>query len=341
MYVALVSNGANVLLNWLLIFRLGRGFSARPVATSLCRWVQLALLLAYLALWPAERSRETRPKAILPGARLRGACAVFAALAGPGAAMMLIEAWSFEMTTLLAGYLGVVALDAHLTMLQLATLAFLSLPFATAIASTIRVGNLLGGGDGAAARTAAATTLAMCAAFTAVCGAVFAGAANHLGKIFTDDRDVIRATAVKSRTSPRCFSSRTARKRRRGACSAAWEGRGRWRGAIFSDSGCSASPSAPCSPSSRARGSPVCGGDSSWDYPPPPPSAWWTYRACVGTRRRSKPPRGAEAGGRRGGEGRGEPEDNEGERRRRRRRAFERSERDGRGGGKGTDADRT
>ena len=150
-YVALVSNGANVLLNWLLIFRLGRGFSGAPVATSLCRWVQLALLLAYLALWPAERSRETRPKAILPGARLRECMRRFAALAGPGAAMMLIEAWSFEITTLLAGYLGVVALDAHLTMLQLATLAFLSLPFATAIASTIRVGNLLGGGDGAAA----------------------------------------------------------------------------------------------------------------------------------------------------------------------------------------------
>lgn len=193
-YVALVSNGANVLLNWLLIFRLGRGFSGAPVATSLCRWVQLALLIAYLALWPAERSRETRPKAILPGARLRECMRRFAALAGPGAAMMLIEAWSFEITTLLAGYLGVVALDAHLTMLQLATLAFLSLPFATAIASTIRVGNLLGGGDGAAARTAAATTFGVCAAFTAVCGAVFAGAANHLGKIFTNDRDVIRAT---------------------------------------------------------------------------------------------------------------------------------------------------
>ena len=68
-YVGLVSNGANVLLNWLLIFRLRRGFSGAPVATSLCRWVQLALLLAYLALWPAERRRETRPKAILPRAR--------------------------------------------------------------------------------------------------------------------------------------------------------------------------------------------------------------------------------------------------------------------------------
>jgi MATE family multidrug resistance protein len=42
-----------------------------------------------------------------------------------------------------AAYLGTVALDAHLTMLQLATLAYLSLPFAVAIASTIRIGNLL------------------------------------------------------------------------------------------------------------------------------------------------------------------------------------------------------
>ena len=68
--------------------------------------------------------------------KLKNLMAGFWRLAGPGAVMMLIEAWSFELSTLLAGYLGTVALDAHLTMLQLATLSFLSLPFAVAIAST-------------------------------------------------------------------------------------------------------------------------------------------------------------------------------------------------------------
>ena len=108
--------------------------------------------------------------------------------------MMLIEAWSFEITTLLAGDLGTVALDAHLTMLQLATLAFLSLPFAVAIASTIRIGNLLGAGDGKRAEDAMYVTFVICFAFMAVCGVVFA-AADVLGYVFTNDREVIRATA--------------------------------------------------------------------------------------------------------------------------------------------------
>jgi MATE family multidrug resistance protein len=110
--------------------------------------------------------------------------------------MMLIEAWSFEITTLLAGYLGTVALDAHLTMLQLATLAFLSLPFAVAIASTIRIGNLLGAGDGKRAEDAMYVTFVICFAFMAVCGVVFAAAADVLGYVFTNDREVIAATVA-------------------------------------------------------------------------------------------------------------------------------------------------
>lgn len=104
----------------------------------------------------------------------------FVKLAGPGAIMLLIEAWSFEITTILAGYLGTVALNAHLTVLQLATLAFLSLPFAVAIASTIRIGNLLGSGDARSAEDAMYVTFAICFGFMAVCGVIFAAAANYL-----------------------------------------------------------------------------------------------------------------------------------------------------------------
>jgi len=113
-------------------------------------------------------------------------------LGGPGAIMLLIEAWSFEITTILAGYLGTVELDAHLTMLQLATLAFLSMPFAVAIASTIRIGNLLGGGDARRAEDAMYVTFALCVGFMAVCGVVFATAADYIGQVFTTDREVVK-----------------------------------------------------------------------------------------------------------------------------------------------------
>jgi len=127
--------------------------------------------------------------------KLKNLMAGFWRLAGPGAVMMLIEAWSFELSTLLAGYLGTVALDAHLTMLQLATLSFLSLPFAVAIASTIRIGNLLGAGDGRRAADAMYVTFCICVGFMLVCGVVFAAGADYLGYVFTEDADVIKATA--------------------------------------------------------------------------------------------------------------------------------------------------
>ena len=217
-YVGIVANGANVFLNWLLIFHLGWGFDGAPVVSRhlplvparvslrvpprLARRTRarnesggrvLSVSVCFLEtvrFFELERTHERRRDVVFEEGRLGGRlCAresttiataprlrlkrngtrrdararlrvlfpAFGALAGPGAFMMAIEAWAFEITTLLAGYLGTVPLDAHLTMLQLATLAFLSLPFAVAVAATIRgLSQLLGAGDPRAAKTAGA-----------------------------------------------------------------------------------------------------------------------------------------------------------------------------------------
>ncbi len=234
-YVGIVANGANVALNWFFIFELRWGFDGAPIATGACRWFQLFALLAYLERSETERTRSTRPAGgffpFFPFCgfrfddaadgetdepettdedvatrrardnqkrrmfRLRRLFPAFCRLAGPGAFMMAVEAWAFEVTTLLAGYLGTVPLDAHLTMLQLATLAFLSLPFAVAIAATIRVGNLLGAGEPRAARVAGGVTFLVCFAFTGVVAVVFFVFRRSLGYVFTDDRGVIDAVS--------------------------------------------------------------------------------------------------------------------------------------------------
>ena len=58
-----------------------------------------------------------------------------------------------------------------------------------------RIGNLLGAGDGKRAEDAMYVTFVICFAFMAVCGVVFAVAADVLGYVFTNDREVIAATA--------------------------------------------------------------------------------------------------------------------------------------------------
>eukprot|EP00966_Prymnesium_polylepis_P165543 3826772-Prymnesium_polylepis.2 len=61
----------------------------------------------------------------------------------------------------MASYLGTVALDSHVIMLNIITFTFLSFPFALGIAASIRVGHLLGQGDAPGARTTAKATFVL------------------------------------------------------------------------------------------------------------------------------------------------------------------------------------
>jgi|MDSW01.2.fsa_nt_gb multidrug resistance protein, MATE family len=144
-WIAVIANVVNVGLNYALIYAADLGFDGAPIATSASRWFQFIAGMTYLLSRPASTAK-TRPRSFIGWRRLRRSVVAFASLAGPGLAMLMIEAWTFEITTIMAGYLGTVALDAHLTMLQLATFSFLSLPFAVAAAATIRIGAALGGG---------------------------------------------------------------------------------------------------------------------------------------------------------------------------------------------------
>ena len=61
--------------------------------------------------------------------------------------MLALEAWAFEVSSLLAGLLNnLIALDAHIILLNVCGFVFLSFPFALGIAGSIRVGHLLGAG---------------------------------------------------------------------------------------------------------------------------------------------------------------------------------------------------
>lgn len=65
-------------------------------------------------------------------------------LAVSGVLSFSAESWSFETTTILAGLLGTVALDAHTITLFLSGFLYLSFANAVGIAATIRVGQLVG-----------------------------------------------------------------------------------------------------------------------------------------------------------------------------------------------------
>lgn len=190
-WIALLANGINLFLNWLLIYALGLGFTGAPVATSLSRWAQFLCLLGYLA-WSRPRHAKTIPSWHDPeGVPLATRMGKFVHLGAPGALMLGLEAWSFEATTLLAGLLGTVPLAAHMVLINTVGFTFLSFPFALGIASSIRVGWLLGAGDAPRAQTCAKVSFMLMLAFMAVLSGAKMVARRQIGRIFSDDPLVI------------------------------------------------------------------------------------------------------------------------------------------------------
>jgi len=192
--IAALANAANVAANWWLIHRLGLGLAGAPLATSLSRWAQLLLLLLYSA---AARKRLAPP---LPGclpepAPLPRLAARFFSLGGPGALMLALEAWAFDLSTLLAGYLGQTSLDAHVLLLNVCSFTFMSFPFAVGVAASIRVGRALGGGDARGAAAAARLSTCLVLLFMTALATAKLLARRQLGLLFTDDDEVVAAVA--------------------------------------------------------------------------------------------------------------------------------------------------
>ena len=100
------------------------------------------------------------------------------------------EAWSFEITTILAGLLATVPLDAHTITLTIATFIFLSFPFAIGIAASIRVGQLIGDQKSKDAERSSHTSLFLSTITQAVLIMILWPCSDILGDLFSSDEDV-------------------------------------------------------------------------------------------------------------------------------------------------------
>ena len=192
--VGTVCNLANAFGNWFLVFHLDLGFRGAPLATTASRWLQCILLGLYTLL-AREQLRPTLPPCHLQWRQLPHRVKQFLALGAPGAAMMSFEAWFFEIATLLASFLGTIALDAHVVMLNICAFTFLSFPFALGIAASIRVGHTLGSGQPAAAKATSNLTFALILTFMTTLAIVKVACRQFLGRIFTSDPAVVAKVA--------------------------------------------------------------------------------------------------------------------------------------------------
>ena len=115
----------------------------------------------------------------------------FLELALPGAVMLALEAYAFELSAILAGLLhNTIQLDAHVTLMNICGFTFLSIPFSLGIAASIRVGNLLGASDHVNAKRASETVLSLTVCIQVLVAIAFIALGSKMSYAFSGSDEV-------------------------------------------------------------------------------------------------------------------------------------------------------
>ena len=189
-----IANGANILLNWMLIFgKLGApalGVSGAAWATSVSRWLMLLILFAVawrpLRAYLAPVLAETF--ALAPLWRML-------ALGAPIGLQFQLEYGIFAVVGLLMGTIGTTPLAAHQVALNIASFTFM-VPMGVAAAVAVLVGHAVGRGDALEARRAASASLVSGVGFMALMAIVLLAAPGVIARIYTSDAAVIGIALV-------------------------------------------------------------------------------------------------------------------------------------------------
>ncbi|MGH0030776.1 MAG: MATE family efflux transporter [Myxococcota bacterium] len=196
LYVTLAANVFNALFNWVLIFgHLGfpeLGIRGAGIATTSVRVVSL-LLLVGLVVW-ARLHRGAWQGWSRQALDLR-ALARITAIGFPVAIQTSTEMWAFNLATFLAGSLGAIEAAAHGIVMNLASISFM-LALGVAVATTTRVGNLLGAGRPADAQRASWIGIAMGSGVMTLSAVSFVVFRQGLPMLYTLDAEVVALAAL-------------------------------------------------------------------------------------------------------------------------------------------------
>lgn len=114
--------------------------------------------------------------------------------------MLGFEAGMFSSTYFLMGLLGAQELAAHQIAMQTASVTFM-IPLGLSIATSVRVGQAIGRGDNAAARTSGFTGMLLCAAVMCFTATLFMLFPEQIISLYLDTSDTANASVVQLATS--------------------------------------------------------------------------------------------------------------------------------------------
>ncbi|CAE6534146.1 unnamed protein product [Rhizoctonia solani] len=181
----------NALLCWLLVWGprpLNVGFIGAPIASSISFNLMAVILLVY-ARWfiPNTAFHPINRQSFLEIGKLFR-------LGLSGVGQIASEWWSWEFVALAASQLGPTSLAAQSVLLTSSATAFQT-PYSLGIATTVRVGNLLGSGHAQMARLAAETAIGMSLVAAMILGTIFMTFRTNWGYLFSDEENVVSLAA--------------------------------------------------------------------------------------------------------------------------------------------------
>ncbi|KAK3720775.1 ethionine resistance protein [Vermiconidia calcicola] len=187
-YVLVITSPINAGLNYLLVYTLDIGLLGAPIATGISYWLSFLLLVGYtrfVAGWECWGGFDRRCLHNI------GTFAKFAAL---GFMHVGTEWWAFEIVAIVAGQLGTVSLASQSVIMTADQLMY-CIPFGLGVATSARVGNLLGSRDVKGAARAANCAACLSMALGAVILTVLLATKDNFARLFNDDERVVRLTA--------------------------------------------------------------------------------------------------------------------------------------------------
>ncbi|KAE8384905.1 mate-domain-containing protein [Aspergillus alliaceus] len=187
-YVLMITSPFNALLNYLCCYAFDMGLLGAPFALGISYWLSFILLALYARFVAGSEcwggwSREAFQN-----------LGTFARLAFLGIIHVGTEWWAFEIVALAAGRLGTIALAAQ-SVIMTADQVLNTIPFGVGVATSARVGNLLGSRNAPGAAKAANTAAWLSIFLGAVVLVVLMGTRHDFAKIFNSDERVVRLTA--------------------------------------------------------------------------------------------------------------------------------------------------
>eukprot|EP00551_Chaetoceros_affinis_P020420 CAMPEP_0203722186 /NCGR_PEP_ID=MMETSP0092-20131115/5442_1 /ASSEMBLY_ACC=CAM_ASM_001090 /TAXON_ID=426623 /ORGANISM="Chaetoceros affinis, Strain CCMP159" /LENGTH=573 /DNA_ID=CAMNT_0050602253 /DNA_START=14 /DNA_END=1735 /DNA_ORIENTATION=+ len=192
--IGLVANLFNLFGNWLFISYFQWGLNGAPIATTVTRVIEFVMIVSYFFWNKSTLLSETWPSFAMKNLRCE-VVMIFLNLGVVSALSFTAEAWSFQITTILAGLLGTVPLNAHTITFSIGTFIYLSFSFAIGIATSIRVGLLIGEGNSADAKRSYIVSFLLTFVVQGVLIMILLLANDELGELFSSDDEVSHLVA--------------------------------------------------------------------------------------------------------------------------------------------------